>query len=208
MAGKSLLLVEGIDDRHVVYAIRDAHGIDEKAFKVEDKQGIDNLFEGFELNLIEGSSSIARIGIVIDADIDLKARWQKTLRVLERAGYGNMPAAPDPEGFIIRQEFKPTVGVWIMPDNRLHGMLEDFLRYLVPDGSKLWAKAVEATGEALLIDEETFSEIHLAKARIHTFLAWQKEPGKPFGTAITARYLRADAPESHKFAEWLRQLFS
>ncbi len=57
------------------------------------------------------------------------------------------------------------------------------------------------------MEEETFSEIHLSKAQIHAYLAWQKEPGKPFGTAITAKYLQADNPHCEKFVEWLKRLF-
>ena len=208
MAGKHLLLVEGKDDQHVIYAIRDFYNIDKESFKIQDKEGIDNLFEGFEANLIEGSAAIERIGIVIDADVDLNARWQKTGAVLERAGYRDLPAAPDPAGLVHAQEFLPTVGVWIMPDNRLHGMLEDFLVYLVPVGSRVWEKAVEASQEVSAMDEETFSEIHLSKAQIHAYLAWQKEPGKPFGTAITAKYLEAGTPQCTAFADWLRRLFT
>lgn len=207
MTGKKLLLVEGKDDQHVIYAIRDIYGIDKDVFKIQDKEGIDNLFEGFELNLIEGSSALQTIGIVIDADSDLNARWQKTTAVLSRADYQNLLGAPDPNGTIIREDFKPTVGVWIMPNNQIHGMLEDFLGFLVPENSKVWEKAVECSEAVLEMEEETFSDIHLSKAQIHAYLAWQKEPGKPFGTAITARYLQSDNPQCQTFVDWLNRLF-
>lgn len=207
MTGKKLLLVEGKDDEHVIYAIRDTFGIDKDSFKIQDKQGIDKLFEGFEVNLIEGSDAIKRIGIVIDADLDLSSRWQKTVALLEKAGYQNIPASPNPNGTVIETDFLPTVGVWIMPDNQINGMLEDFLNLLVPENSKVWETAVKCSEEALEIDEETFSGIHLSKAQIHTYLAWQKEPGKPFGIAITAKYLKADNPQCQLFANWLKRLF-
>jgi hypothetical protein len=38
-------------------------------------------------------------------------------------------------------------------------------------------------------------------------LAWQQEPGKPLGQAITARYIDADAPNAKQLIEWLRSLF-
>ncbi len=42
---------------------------------------------------------------------------------------------------------------------------------------------------------------------MHTWLAWQNKPGRPFGTAITARYLDADVPEATAFVAWLEKLF-
>ena len=211
MNGKKILLVEGKDDQHVVYAIRDSHGIDKDCFIVQEKQGVDNLFEGLEVNLIEGSSAIERIGIVIDADQDLNARWRKTLNILRKAGYQNLPAQPEANGTIINQDFKPTFGVWIMPDNQIRGMLEDFLEFLVPDKDKneVWTKAVKCSQEILdeIGEEKRFSKIHLSKAQIHAYLAWQNEPGRPFGTAITAKYLQADNPKCEQFVEWLKRLF-
>jgi hypothetical protein len=211
MNGKKILLVEGKDDQHVVYAIRDSHRIDKDSFIIQEKQGVDNLFEGLEVNLIEGSSAIERIGIVIDADQDLNARWQKTLNILRKADYQNLPIQPEATGTIIEQDFKPIFGVWIMPDNQLRGMLEDFLEFLVPDKDKneVWTKAIKCSQEILdeIGEEKRFSKIHLSKAKIHAYLAWQNEPGKPFGTAITAKYLQADNPHCEKFVEWLNRLF-
>ena len=34
-----------------------------------------------------------------------------------------------------------------------------------------------------------YKSVHHAKARIHTWLSWQDEPGTPMGTAITKRTL-------------------
>jgi AAA15 family ATPase/GTPase len=48
----------------------------------------------------------------------------------------------------------------------------------------------------------------LKKGRIYTYLAWQKEPGKPLGQAITARYLDAAQPKAKEFADWLLLLFN
>jgi hypothetical protein len=52
-----------------------------------------------------------------------------------------------------------------------------------------------------------FSEPSTPKAQIHTWLAWQEEPGQPFGIAVTARYLDADAPHAQKLVDWVRRLF-
>jgi hypothetical protein len=52
-----------------------------------------------------------------------------------------------------------------------------------------------------------FKEVHESKARIHTWLAWQEEPGKPVGQAITARYLDANMPHVRQLLDWIRELF-
>ena len=99
-----------------------------------------------------------------------------------------------------------------MPDNKIgRGMLEDFLSFLIPDKdtNQVWAKAVKCSQEVLneVAEENRFGEIHLSKAQIHAYLAWQKECGKPFGLSITAKYLQADNPNCEKFVNWLKRLF-
>jgi hypothetical protein len=56
-------------------------------------------------------------------------------------------------------------------------------------------------------EERRFPVRHVAKANIHTWLAWQEEPGKPIGQAITKKYLDAGAPHALKLIAWLRALY-
>lgn len=220
-----ILFVEGADDQHTIWAICEHFKIEE-TFTVEipdrtgkinrkakptELGGIDNVLKATQLNLIAGSSAIDYLGIVIDADQDLNSRWRSVLNILNKAGYTNLPDLPDANGTIITQDYLPTFGIWIMPDNQIRGMLEDFLEFLVPDKDKneIWTKAVKCSQEILdeIAEEKRFSKIHLSKAKIHAYLAWQDDPGKPFGTAITAKYLKADNPHCNKFVEWLNRLF-
>ena len=164
------------------------------------------------LNLTAGSSAVERIGIVIDADDDLNTQWQNVKKILEKAGYTDLPDLPNKSGTTISQKYLPTFGVWIMPDNSIsRGMLEDFLEFLVPDknNNALWKKAVESSQEVLkdIEEEKRFAEIHSSKARIHAYLAWQKDCGVPFGISITKKYLHTDNPQCEKFVEWLNCLF-
>jgi len=218
-----ILFVEGIDDQHTIWAICEQRKI-EKTFRIiipdgEGKipkknarqteiGGIDNVLKAARLNLIAGSGAVERIGIVVDADEDLNARWQSVSSILERAGYKNLPASPDKNGTIFTQEYLPTFGVWIMPDNQIEkGYLETFLTHLVPENDKCWEHAknsVTALEEKPFVKEKVD---HTTKAEIHTFLAWQEEPGKPFGQSITAKYLQADNPQCAKFVDWLKRLF-
>lgn len=84
-------------------------------------------------------------------------------------------------------------------------MLEDFCSQLAhPTGLSFAEKCVN---DAKANDLTSFIETHKTKAVIHTFLAWQHEPGMPLGQAITARTLNPDNVLAKTFANWLTELF-
>ncbi|HEU5374968.1 MAG TPA: DUF3226 domain-containing protein [Ktedonobacteraceae bacterium] len=87
------------------------------------------------------------------------------------------------------------------------GTLEDFLHFLVPADDQLWVLAEEVV-QAVEAQERRFRLTYRSKAKMHTWLAWQEEPGKPLGQAITARYLDADALHAQKLVAWMRNLFT
>jgi hypothetical protein len=60
---------------------------------------------------------------------------------------------------------------------------------------------------AIPAEERLFSPLVQPKAIIHTWLAWQAEPGKPFGTAITAKFLDANVAQVDVLVAWLKSLF-
>src|SRR5271157_1332160 len=81
------------------------------------------------------------VGVVVDADTDLNSRWQSLRDRLLKLGYANVPQDPVSGGAILAppgEKLLPRMGIWIMPDNKARGILEDFLRFLVPKGSKLF----------------------------------------------------------------------
>lgn len=205
MFGKNLLLVEGKDDQHVLWHLAEHYQLPE-LFKIKDKGGVDNLLDTLDVEI--EASGLERLGIIIDADTDLSTRWQSVRGILMRAGYTSVPLAPNSTGTIIEQMGHPVVGVWVMPDNVLtSGMLEHFIGFLVPPGDILWDRArdcIEQIPKANL----RFPYQHQIKAHVHTWLAWQEEPGTPLGQAITKRYFDADATHAKQLIAWLRQLFA
>ena len=215
----SILFVEGADDQHTVWAICEHFKVEETfiieipdgagkinpKLRTTEKGGIDNVLKATQGFL--AAQNVERLGIVIDADTDLSNRWKKVVNILEKIGYENIPPHPNPNGTIIEQENRLKFGVWIMPDNRERGYLETFLTFLVPENNKSWEYAkISVAG----LEDKPFIKQkvdHTTKAEIHTFLAWQEEPGKPFGTAITAKYLEVNNPRCEIFVEWLNRLF-
>ena len=93
-----------------------------------------------------------------------------------------------------------------MPDNQTKGILEDFLRFLVPPGSGLFSH-VESSVASIPDEERRFSQLAQPKAIIHTWLAWQADPGKPLGTAITAKFLDPHVAQVDVLVAWLKELF-
>ncbi|MEA3642854.1 MAG: DUF3226 domain-containing protein [Lamprobacter sp.] len=206
MPGKRVLMVEGADDEHVVKHICGGRSLGNIEI-IRQYGGKAPLLEGIGARLKE--SEIAALGILIDADTDLQSSWQAVTDRLRQAGYNQLPALPVPEGTVIPAPgnlLLPRVGIWLMPDNRLPGILEDFVAFLVPPADPLFAH-VEASIDQIPPGQRRFDELKRPKATIHTWLAWQQEPGKPLGQAISARYLDPHLPGADTFAQWLQRLF-
>jgi hypothetical protein len=199
-----MLIVEGDDDEHVIYSLAVHYNFPVGLFQVRNEGGIGNVIIAAE---VAGQDpKVQTLGILVDADTDVQKRWNEILGGLRRGGFTNLPAIPDPNGTIITETGKPRVGIWLMPDNKLPGMLEDFVGNLISNATSnnLWQLS-----EKCLTEAQAFSaDIPDAKGRIYTYLAWQKEPGKPLGQAITARYLDATQPKAKEFADWLLFLFN
>lgn len=198
-------MVEGKDDQHVVMHICGAWKLGEIQI-IKSYGGKDDLLAAIVPRTKE--SDIESLGILLDADTDLEARWTSIRTRLNGEGY-NVPLRPEPDGTVIAppaDSILPKVGVWLMPDNRTDGILEHFLRTLVPDGDPLF-EHVEESVRTLPANCRKYGHLDEPKVKIHTYLAWQAEPGRALGTAITARYLDPKLPSGAVFAQWLRRTF-
>ena len=199
----AVLLVEGNDDLHVIANLLQHHNFPE-VFEILVKNGIDRILETLPVQL--KASGIKRVGIVVDADTTAELRWASIRGILIAEGYHNAPIFPEKAGTIVSQDDQPRFGLWIMPDNKIPGMLEDFAACSISPDDALCTRARRAV-EEIPPEHRLFAERHITKAYIHTWLAWQQDPGTPMGLAITKRYLDATAPEAESFLAWLRRLF-
>ena len=78
------------------------------------------------------ASGLEALGVLVDANGDARQRWGK----LKNRYIGQFADLPDeiPEsGLSVVHFLGPRFGVWIMPNNRFSGMLEDFLVRLISD---------------------------------------------------------------------------
>ncbi len=207
MRGRKIVLIEGKDDEHVIKHLWGERGLTDR-LNFENLSSVESLLEAIPTRL-KATNDGDIVAIVLDADDNLQDRWQQVRRRLVRASYLNVPENPAPSGTIIdapEASILPRVGVWLMPDNQIRGILEDFLALLVPADSALFAHAKQAVAQ-IPVEQRLFAAVAEPKVLIHTWLAWQEKPGLPYGTAITARFLNPFHPEADRFVAWLRELF-
>ena len=198
------LLVEGNDDLHVLWALCEKFKI-RQSFDIIDCKGISNIYEQIPTRFKQ--SEIKTIGIIIDADTNLSTRWDSLKDILNKQGY-NPPMELPSNGFIAQNSDNITVGVWIMPNNNLNGMLEDFIAFLVPNDDKL-LPIVRTNLDN--IEKEALNKyllIHKSKATIHSWLALQEDPGTPMGLSITKKYLSTNEENCLILINWLNNLFN
>lgn len=206
---EQLLIVEGPNDQHVIWALAKRHKIPE-TFSVElpeennKRGGINLVLDRLRVELKR--NKLKTLGIVIDADQNIDSQWQRVRDILVKLGYPTIPDHPQLEGWIQVEVEWPKIGVWLMPNNQQPGILENFVETLIPENDLLLAKAKAIIEEIETEKLNRYSEVDHAKALIHTWLAWQKEPGQPMGQAITAKVLQSD--HAVKFIEWLNRLFN
>lgn len=206
MSHKRILLVEGNDDEHVFKAIFGQHQLP-PLDEIKAHGGYSSLIEALPLRLVE--SDVSALGVVCDADAEPVSRWESIRYRLEKAGYAKVPQYLVADGLVLappENTILPRFGLWIMPDNHIPGILEHFLELLVPAGDKLFAyteQCVKNIPEA----SKLFREVDLPKAKIHTWLAWQKEPGRPLGQSITKHVLCAGSPSCQKVVHWIQRLY-
>ncbi|MDR0379016.1 MAG: hypothetical protein LBI62_03585 [Candidatus Accumulibacter sp.] len=202
------LLVEGRDDLYAVANLLKRHidwKDDDPPLEIIDCNG-SSLLEGEEISVRLKSSDTKILGIVLDADGDCRGKWEQ-IRRLCLPHITNMPKALPREGLIVPSR-QGRFGVWIMPDNRHPGMLETFLKSLVPEKHERLLSYAEMTSKrAKSRFGAPYGDTHYDKAVMRTWLAWMDPPGKPFGTAVKARMLDADACMAKPFLKWLRDLY-
>ena len=201
MSKTQVLLVEGKGDKFVIEKLRDDVAHLPQNFEILVKNSINELIESISAEIVTSKDTI---GILVDADENLQSRWEAIKYRLSKKY--SIPNNFPVEGLIIEDNNKK-VGVWIMPNNELKGMLEDFIAMLVPKNDALMP-VVDSTLTYLEAQKlNLYKQIHKPKTKIRTWLAWQEDPETSMGTAISKHILETDQSICQKFVEWLTKLF-
>lgn len=207
------LLVEGIEDKFAIIHLMAKHirwgnSRDEWPVLVEVAGSVSELLDKDFLSVQLKASDSETLGIVLDANDSLDGRWRRT-RTECTSIFPGMPQGFPAEGLIVANAGGQRFGVWIMPDNLSVGMLETFLAQLVPDRetNPLWQHACTAAEEAKS-KGAPFKDVHLHKAQIHSWLAWQNPPGQQLHIAIISRCLDGASPCAAPFVAWFKKLYN
>lgn len=205
------LLVEGAVDKRVVVNLVKPQVVDWEVdgnpiVHIDDRGGLPEILKKGVIESELRASGLESLGVIVDANGNAAKQWQRIRRRC-KSEFPKLPARIPNNGLITDHIDGLRFGVWIMPDNQLCGMLENFLVALIPeDGRDLLELAKKCVLEAKEIGAP-FREVHQIKAELHTWLAWQDKPGNQLHVAVEQRLLAPDRPESHKFITWFRSLF-
>jgi hypothetical protein len=227
---KQKLILEGLNDVHVISNLLTIKKIEIRGY--EEVYAYKNQFIGMEKNddgkVREGkkealsrlevairSESFDRIGLIVDADFKSNkpalSTWQSISAILSRNGYVNLPQSPNIYGSIIEQEDLPQIGVWIMPDNQNAGYLEHFFEQMIQPNDPFLQEATAITEGYITSKRNRFSETNLQKAKIKTWLAWQREPDKPMGYTLqeykNETVYNFETPLVERFLNWFKATF-
>ncbi|MCP4695336.1 MAG: hypothetical protein GY862_00600 [Gammaproteobacteria bacterium] len=207
------LLVEGVEDKRVIPYLVEANGVlwgetpRQAIVYIKDYDGIDNLLSPNVISTELKASGLEIIGIMVDADESVEARWRQIRKQCLKV-FPDIPEELQREGLIHSNINGLKLGIWIMPDNQMSGMLETFLAYLVPDDqvNSVW-KHAESSLEKAIMSGAPCKERHLDKAKIHTWLAWQEPPGRQLHNAIMETIFEPSHPKAKPFIKWFRELY-
>ncbi|MEZ4728201.1 MAG: DUF3226 domain-containing protein [Caldilineaceae bacterium] len=201
--GAQVLLVEGINEGHVISALCQAHHVPE-TFGLYACGSDDKVLKRLNALILQPEAP-KTIGIVLDADQGIERRWDSVRNKLRNYRY-NFPSTPDVGGTIVDSvEGFPKLGVWLMPNNQSQGMLEDFCLTMIDAQVQLYV--TDTVVNAQTAGACTFKSPHFPKAVVHTYLAWQDEPGTPLGLSITRQSLKPHTTTALAFTQWLTRLF-
>ena len=190
-------------------------------FSIVQKGGFSELLRSIPVELAAPGRSA--LGVVVDANDNPAARWQAVRDRCERRGI-TLPSEPDPGGVVVEGrprvglclddapitldgapvvvEGRPRVGVWLMPDNKSPGQLEDLVAAMIPAEDVVWRLAQDFVDRI----PEPERPKPAIKAQVHAWLA-ARAAARPMGSAIGTGHLDASSPAATSFIGWLNRLF-
>ena len=175
------------------------------------KEGVLKLLPTLLKQLQDGL--MERIAVVVDADFaqDSGLGYRRTLERIEGIvgpfGFSLAKRSPQQRGLVFaNSDGLADLGLWVMPDNRSDGCLEDFLQGCVCQAERsLFGRAQEAVGA--LPQPRKFKAPQVTKAELATWLAWQRSPGRGLYYAVQEGLLDIEGQPFTGLTDWLRLIY-
>ena len=216
-----VLLVEGQDDKHLVWQLCDQDPAFTASrqgpamqvtlhnrgttFHILEKGNDRELLRSIPLEVTRRNRQA--LGVIIDADADHDTRWNQ---IVSRFSGENiiLPPSPRATGTIIPPHNidHPRVGVWLLPDNGSEGELEDFALKMIPHSDDIWPLSQNYI-DGIPVTSRKFQADKTDKAELYAWLAARKEPGR-MGAAVGSGDLDPTIPICRDFLNWLTDLFN
>lgn len=215
---KRILIVEGVEDQEFYSALCRSAGVKGVEVKSPQAKGKENAIDLFGVLLKQmPGGSIKHLGLVVDADHPQNSggssgfgvTYARISKVAATAGFEAPPINPKaavsyllgpPQGL-------QHVGVWVMPDNASHGMVEDFVKSGVTDPAQKSLLARASSSVASLKNPLFNTALHKSKADLYTWLAWQKNPGSRLVGTVGSQLVNLKSPTLAQFVSWLIAVF-
>ena len=219
-SGTGILLVEGLDDKHVVWHLcgRDKalFSVDRSdynlsvtlqsqstTFEISDKGNRSELLKS--VGVFVTTTEFQSIGVLLDADRDIHECWDEVVKGFSRTSI-QLPPAPSPKGTIIPEQVgQPRIGIWLMPDNASSGEVEDFVLGMMPVNDNVWPIA-DVYIDSIPAPDRRFEPLKTDKAKLYAWLATRREPSR-MGAAIGNLDLEINGPLYQDFLTWLADVF-
>ena len=217
--GSRMLLVEGEGDQEFFRSYCELlHITGVEVFPPKDinpstGNGWTNLVKNLPMLLGEiKAGAVDRLGIVLDADYSpannggFSNRFQLIANQLSQFGY-NIPQKSNQRNgeLFTHSDGLPPIGLWVMPDHQSDGMLENFVENMVLNAEQISLLKHAELSINNLPTTLFNATLHLSKAKVFTWRAWQKRPGIPLNKALQDGIL--DRSKSVNFEKWLLQVF-
>jgi hypothetical protein len=167
--------------------------------------------------------NIKKLAVVADADHTgisggFLERWDQLTGPIAEVDYdiGSPPTQAYEGSCFEHPEGLPPLGLWIMPNHKDDGMLEDLVKKTVCEGQQrdLLEKAEKCLNELPVKLFEPQGRSHrLAKAIVYTWLAWQEKPGQDLMSTLDIQkpeknLINLHSPEIKAFTNWLNRVFT
>lgn len=204
------LLVEGKTELRLLPYLLENNGVEwpeeRVPVRIRDMDGFSNFWRNNAIETELKASGVKSVGLIFDADEPEDRRWETVMKHCKSFAT-DFPDTPQNGGWVTAEtSLGPRFGVWMMPDNLSRGYLETFLALLVPENDGLWGFAQDVVDH--VIDREArYATRGSDKAKIHSWLAWQADPGRQLHEAVKHKIFESSSPRAAPFVKWFRELF-